>query len=221
MATEISVNIGSGNGLFPDCTKPLPEPMLTDHQWSPSDIHTRAISQQMPQPSITKIRLKITYLNFHSNFPGANEINNFGDQLSNTSSVLPKQSAVDQVDVAAIVISSNTCCVWICICVWIKASSYQKRPALNIYWGASILWGALLFCDNLQTLLTTLRVLLLGRVLLIGTLRYVVKFGMIRRTNQSWNSWHHVRNIAQYIDALVQKCNWCTGDTAILLQASH
>ena len=29
------VNIGSGNGLLPDGTKPLPEPMLTDHQWSP------------------------------------------------------------------------------------------------------------------------------------------------------------------------------------------
>ena len=30
------VNIGSGNGLLPDGTKPLPEPMLTDHrevQW--------------------------------------------------------------------------------------------------------------------------------------------------------------------------------------------
>ena len=34
MATEIWVNIGSGNGLLPDGTKPLPEPMLTDHQWS-------------------------------------------------------------------------------------------------------------------------------------------------------------------------------------------
>ena len=29
MATEIWVNIGSGNGLSPDGTKPLPEPMLT------------------------------------------------------------------------------------------------------------------------------------------------------------------------------------------------
>ena len=28
-ATEILVNIGSGNGLLPDGTKPLPEPMLT------------------------------------------------------------------------------------------------------------------------------------------------------------------------------------------------
>ena len=34
MASEIWVNIGSGNGMLPDGTKPLPEPMLTDHQWS-------------------------------------------------------------------------------------------------------------------------------------------------------------------------------------------
>ena len=35
MVTEIWVNIGSDNGLLPDGTKPLPEPMLTDHQLSP------------------------------------------------------------------------------------------------------------------------------------------------------------------------------------------
>ena len=29
MATEIWVNFSSGNGLLPDGTKPLPEPMLT------------------------------------------------------------------------------------------------------------------------------------------------------------------------------------------------
>ena len=58
MATEIWVNIYSGNGLLPDGIKPLPEPMLTDHE--SSDIHIRAISQE----SITKIHLKITYLNF-------------------------------------------------------------------------------------------------------------------------------------------------------------
>ena len=28
----IWINIGSGNGLLPDGTKPLPEPMLTLHQ---------------------------------------------------------------------------------------------------------------------------------------------------------------------------------------------
>ena len=74
MATEICVNIGSDNGLLPDGTKPLPEPMLTDHQWSPSDTHIRAISQEMLQPSITKICLKITNLNINSDFPGANKL---------------------------------------------------------------------------------------------------------------------------------------------------
>ena len=34
------------------------------------------ISQEIPQPSITKISLKSTYLKFHSNFPGANELMN-------------------------------------------------------------------------------------------------------------------------------------------------
>ena len=33
MALEILVNTGSGNGLLPDGTKPLPEPMLTHLQW--------------------------------------------------------------------------------------------------------------------------------------------------------------------------------------------
>ena len=32
MALEILVNTGSGYGLLPDGTKPLPEPMLTYHQ---------------------------------------------------------------------------------------------------------------------------------------------------------------------------------------------
>ena len=40
-----------------------------------SDIHIWAISQEMPQPPITKICLKITYLKFRSVFPGANELN--------------------------------------------------------------------------------------------------------------------------------------------------
>ena len=40
-----------------------------------SDIHIRAISQEMPQASITKnLFEKIMYLRFHSNFPGANEL---------------------------------------------------------------------------------------------------------------------------------------------------
>ena len=39
-----------------------------------SDIHIRAISQEMPQSPITKIRSKITYPKFHSNFSGAIEL---------------------------------------------------------------------------------------------------------------------------------------------------
>ena len=34
MTIQIWVSIGPGNGLLPDGTKPLPEPMLTYHQWS-------------------------------------------------------------------------------------------------------------------------------------------------------------------------------------------
>ena len=39
-----------------------------------TDIHIRAISLEMPQPAITKICLKFTYLKFDLNFPGANEL---------------------------------------------------------------------------------------------------------------------------------------------------
>ena len=73
MATEIWVNISSGNGLLPDGTKPLLEPMLTDHQCR-AVTFIFIISQEMPQQSITNICLKITYLKFHSNFPGASEL---------------------------------------------------------------------------------------------------------------------------------------------------
>ena len=48
MATEIWVNIGSSNGLLPDGTNPLPEPMLTDHQWSPHFILTATFLQPVP-----------------------------------------------------------------------------------------------------------------------------------------------------------------------------
>ena len=39
-----------------------------------SDIHIGAISQEMPQPSVIKICLKITCIKFNSKFPGANEL---------------------------------------------------------------------------------------------------------------------------------------------------
>ena len=46
IAIEVWVNIGSGNGLLPDGTKSLPEPMLTNDQWGVvlCGIHLIAIS---------------------------------------------------------------------------------------------------------------------------------------------------------------------------------
>ena len=71
MATEIWVNIDSGN------YQSLPEglkPMLTDHQWSAVTVilgqfHKRCLNHQPLK------LLRITCLKFHSNFPGANELN--------------------------------------------------------------------------------------------------------------------------------------------------
>ena len=75
MATKSWVNIGSGNGLLPDSTKSLPEPMLTNHQWSPvtfisRQFHKRCLSHHSLK-SIWKLHIK----KFNSNFPGANELN--------------------------------------------------------------------------------------------------------------------------------------------------
>ena len=71
MATHIWVNIDSGNGLFPDSTKPLPVPMLIYHQFGRKS--SKPISQEIPHTSITKISLSITCQKFHSNPSWANE----------------------------------------------------------------------------------------------------------------------------------------------------
>ena len=65
------VNIGSGNGLLPNNIKPLPEPMLTNHQW---DIHLGALSQEMLMILILDMNLKITNLTLQPCLPGANEL---------------------------------------------------------------------------------------------------------------------------------------------------
>ena len=67
MAPEIWVNIGLGNGI-----KPLPEPILTDHQWNPvtfilGQFHKRCLNHQ----SLKSV--KITCLKCRSNLPEANE----------------------------------------------------------------------------------------------------------------------------------------------------
>ena len=42
-----------------------------------SDVHLRAISLDISQPSVTKISLKSIFLRFYWNLPGANELNSF------------------------------------------------------------------------------------------------------------------------------------------------
>ena len=46
MVTQIWVNIGSGNGLLPDGTKPLPEPLLT-HRQLLHGFHPRGFLQEV------------------------------------------------------------------------------------------------------------------------------------------------------------------------------
>ena len=65
MAAKIWVNIDSGNGLLPDGTKPLPEPMLTDHQWSSVafilvQFHKTCLNHQS-QKSVWKLQHKISF----------------------------------------------------------------------------------------------------------------------------------------------------------------
>ena len=54
---------------LPDGTKPLPEPMLTIPSVRSSGIHLRPVSQEIYQPSVTEISLKIPF-----KLLGANEL---------------------------------------------------------------------------------------------------------------------------------------------------
>ena len=69
MATEIGVNLGSGNGLLPDGTKPLPEPMLTLHYWGSVAVIWEQLHSMHPsyysEESVWKLLLDL---------PGANEL---------------------------------------------------------------------------------------------------------------------------------------------------
>ena len=47
-----------------------------------SGIHLRAILQELHQPPVTEISLKITYSKFCSNLPGANELNMISFQVN-------------------------------------------------------------------------------------------------------------------------------------------
>ena len=74
MAAGIWVNIGSDNGLLPDDTKPLHEPMLTYHQQGRmtfilGQVHKRYLSHQS-----LKLFGKLNTQNIIHIFPGTNEL---------------------------------------------------------------------------------------------------------------------------------------------------
>ena len=64
--------IGSGNDLLPDGPKPLPEPMLTYHQWGLVAFIWGQFRKT--QPPFIKNSLQITYLKLNWNLPEANEL---------------------------------------------------------------------------------------------------------------------------------------------------
>ena len=72
MGTYLWINIDSGNGLLPDGTKPLPEPMSTYHQWgSVARTRLRPISQEMLKISIRKMNSKNTLMTLFSHLSWA------------------------------------------------------------------------------------------------------------------------------------------------------
>ena len=67
----IWVNIGSGNGLLPNGTKPLPGPMLISH-------HRKSVEFAQEHELIFCImRLKIIFLKLLPHLPGANELSKY------------------------------------------------------------------------------------------------------------------------------------------------
>ena len=75
IATQIWVNIDSGNGLLPDGTKPLPEPILTSHEWGSMAFTWEQFSQWLPKQLFGKMSLKIILSELLPYFPWTNELN--------------------------------------------------------------------------------------------------------------------------------------------------
>ena len=83
---ELNQWLDSGKVFLPDDTKPLPESVSSV---SSSNIDQRAISHEILfQPSDTKISLQITYLQFHSNLPGANELSHYFPKMEPSEGII-------------------------------------------------------------------------------------------------------------------------------------
>ena len=76
MGTEICVNIAPCNGLLPDCTKPLPELMLTTHQRGLCHSHRYKCPTKCS--IYLSLSLKIINLRLNSHLSKANELTHWG-----------------------------------------------------------------------------------------------------------------------------------------------
>ena len=82
--TGIWVNIGSGNGLLPDGTKPLPEPKLSYHQYDYVAFIWGQLHWECFKISVIKLCLKFKHLKSQPQLPADNEL----IQRSPTGSIL-------------------------------------------------------------------------------------------------------------------------------------
>ena len=76
MVTQIWVDIGSGNGLVPDGTKPLPKPVLIYNQWGSMTFPFQLLSHVFKISFCNLTRLKTTLVKLLLHLPGANELRN-------------------------------------------------------------------------------------------------------------------------------------------------
>ena len=64
---------------LPDGIKPLPEPMLTNHQWG---LHPRKTSEEMLKISSLSMNLKLINLRLQLNLSGANDLTHYGLEMA-------------------------------------------------------------------------------------------------------------------------------------------
>ena len=74
MSSQIWVNIGSGDGLLPDSTKPLPEANVDCSSMRSRGIHLTIISYEMLNTFITDMNLEIINCRLLPNIPWASEL---------------------------------------------------------------------------------------------------------------------------------------------------
>ena len=82
MASYKLIYIGSGNGLLPDGTKPLPESTLTNHQWA----FTKGQFQRT-KISILDMSLKDTNSKWQLCIPGSNELKEVSKVICHSNSL--------------------------------------------------------------------------------------------------------------------------------------